>query len=145
MAQPRTRHSNDHSDFLASVPLFSGIPKRKLQILANMCHEHRFQAGDEIIREGDTSGRLFVIESGYADVLVRGHVVNRLGPGQHVGEYAVLDRAPRSATVVATTELHAYSLASMTLRPLLKEEAEITYRLLLNTVDHLRALDRSLL
>lgn len=145
MAQRQAKGTNDPGDYLASVPLFSGIPKRKLQILGSMCHEHRFKAGDQIIREGDTSGRLYIIESGHAEVVVRDHVVNRLGPGQHFGEYAVLDRAPRSATVVATTDLHAFSLASITLRPLLKEEAEITYRLLLNTVDHLRALDRSLL
>lgn len=145
MAPRRAHGLSSHSDYLASVPLFAGIPKRKLQILANMCHEHQYQPGDEIIREGDTSGRLYVIESGHAEVVVRGHVVNRLGPGQHFGEYAVLDRAPRSATVVATTHVHAFSLASITLRPLLKEEAEITYRLLLNAVDHLRALDRSLL
>jgi hypothetical protein len=41
--------------------------------------------------------------------------------------------------------VHAFSLASITVRPLLKEEADITYRLLLNAVDQLRALDRSLL
>ena len=145
MAQRRAHGLSGHSDYLASVPLFAGIPKHKLEILTDLCHEHRYQPGDEIVREGDTSGRLYLIESGHAEVQVHGHVVNELGPGQHFGEYAVLDRAPRSATVVATTDVHAFSLASITVRPLLKEEADITYRLLLNAVDQLRALDRSLL
>ena len=108
MAQRQAHGLSGHSDYLASVPLFAGIPKRKLEILTDMCHEHRYQPGDEIVREGDTSGRLYVTESGHADV-------------------------------------HAFSLASITVRPLLKEEADITYRLLLNAVDQLRALDRSLL
>ena len=75
---------------------------------------------------------------------VNGHVVNMLGPGQHFGEYAVIDREPRTASVTATNDVLAYSLASITLRPLLKEEPEITYRLLLNACERLRAMQSTL-
>lgn len=132
-------------EVLAKVPLFAGLSKKKLQVLADMCREHRFLAGDAIVSEGDTSGRFYVLLAGGAEVRVGGHAVNQLGPGEYFGEYAVLDQAPRSATVVATTPVHAYSLASITLRPMLKEEPEITYRLLLNACQRLRALERTTL
>lgn len=146
---PTIRHRTDRStvasstlaDVIAGVPLFAGLPKRKVQQIADMCREHRFDAGDVIVQEGDTSGRFFIVVQGGAEVRVHGHAVRTLGPGQSFGEYAVLDRAPRSATVVAVTEVQAFSLAPTTLRPLLKEEPDITYRLLLNACERIRALE----
>ncbi len=132
------------ADLLGTVGLFAGLPKRKLQLVADMCREHHFEVGATIVSEGDMTGRFYLIVEGGADVHVRGHTVATLGPGQYFGEFAVLDQAPRSATVTATTPVRAYSLASITLRPLLKEEPEITYRLLLNACERLRALESSL-
>jgi CRP-like cAMP-binding protein len=144
----KTRRNGSDTDALAellgTVGLFAGLPKRKLSQVADMCREHRFQTGEAIVSEGDQTGRFYLIVEGGADVQVRGHVVATLGPGQYFGEFAVLDQAPRSATVTATTPVRAYSLASITLRPLLKEEPEITYRLLLNACQRLRALEGSL-
>lgn len=141
---PSIRRRTDSSslvDVIAAVPLFTGIPKRKVEQIADMCREHRFAPGESIVEEGDTSGRFFIVAEGGAEVRVHGHSVRVLGPGQSFGEYAVIDRAPRSASVVAITDVHAYSLAPTTLRPLLKEEPEITYRLLLNACERIRALE----
>ena len=124
---------------LGAVGLFSGLPKKKLQLIAEMCREHTFSPGEDIVTQGDRSGRFYLILTGGAEVRVNGHAVNILGPGQYFGEYAVIDQEPRSASVVATTSVRAYSLASITLRPLLKEEPEICYRLLLNACQRLRA------
>ncbi|MFN8020660.1 MAG: cyclic nucleotide-binding domain-containing protein [Acidimicrobiales bacterium] len=138
------RRSNPSStlvDALAGVALFADLPKRKLQQIADMCREHRFEPGEAIVQEGDTSGRFYVVIEGGAEVQVHGRAVRVLGPGQHFGEYAVIDRAPRSASVVALTPVLAYSLAPTTLRPLLKEEPELTYRLLLNACQRIRALE----
>lgn len=124
---------------LARVELFAGVSKKTMQQIACMCQRHEFAAGEEIVTQGDRSGRFYMIISGNAEVRVDGHAVNTLGPNQHFGEYAVIDREPRTASVVATTAVFAYSLASMTLRPVLKEQPEITYRLLLNVCERLRA------
>lgn len=129
---------------LDRVSLFAGLPKKTIQQIATMCHQHTFDPGDEIVTQGDSSGRFYMIINGNAEVRVNGHVVNMLGAGQHFGEYAVIDREPRSASVVATTEVLAFSLASITLRPLLKEQPEITYRLLLNACERLRAAQTSI-
>jgi CRP-like cAMP-binding protein len=131
-------------DALGEVGLFSGLPRKKLQIVADMCREHTFAPGDEMVTQGDRSGRFYLLADGCAEVRVNGRTVAALSSGQHFGEYAVIDQEPRSASVVATTPVRAYSLASITLRPLLKEEPEITYRLLLNACQHLRAAQSAL-
>jgi len=144
MSKNRDKVDSAITDALSSVTLFSGLPKKTLQQIASMCHEHRFAPGDEMVTQGDLSGRFYMILEGGAEVRANGHVVNTLGPGQHFGEYAVIDSQPRSATVVAATPVRAYSLASITLRPLLKEQPELTYRLLLNVCERVRALERSM-
>ena len=144
MSKIRGKADSTVLEALSKVALFSGLPKKTMQQIADMCHQHTFGPGDEIVKQGDTSGRFYIIVSGGADVMANGHTVNRVGPGQYFGEYAVIDRQPRSATVVASTEVTAYSLASITLRPLLKEQPELTYRLLLNACERIRALERSL-
>ena len=57
--------------------------------------------GEVLIREGEADASLYVILRGNAEVLRGGEVVNRLGPGDYFGEMSLIDRVPRSATVVA--------------------------------------------
>jgi CRP-like cAMP-binding protein len=128
-------------ELLGRVGLFAGLPKKTLQLVADMCRQHEFDAGDVIVTEGERSSRFYMIVDGGVEVRRQGQRVGALGPGQYFGEYAVIDKAPRSATVIATTPVRAYSLASIALRPLLKEEPEITYRLLLNACQRLRTLE----
>lgn len=54
-----------------------------------------------------------------------------LGAGDSFGELAVIDKGPRSASVVATSDVTAQSIASITLRPMLKEHPELADKLLL--------------
>jgi CRP/FNR family transcriptional regulator, cyclic AMP receptor protein len=129
---------------LGQVGLFQGLPRKTLQFLADMSREHTFAAGDEIVVQGERSGRFYLIMDGGAEVQVNGVTINVLGPGQHFGEYAVIDEEPRTATVRATTPVRAYSLSPTTLRSLLKEDAELTYRLLRNACQRVRTLQTNL-
>lgn len=139
MSSKRSAANAPLIEALGRVSIFSGLPKKTLLQIAELCRQHTFAPGEKIVTQGDLSERFYMIDSGNAEVRINDHVVNNLGPGQHFGEYALIDREPRTATVTATTEVRAFSLASITLRPLLKEQAEITYRLLLNACQRLRA------
>src|SRR3954447_10344954 len=97
-------------DVLAGIDLFAGLTRKQLGAIADECRERRFRAGTEIVAEGDTGGRLYVIRSGSAVVNVRGTEVDSIGPGAVFGEIAVIDRGPRSAQVVAVTDVDTYSL-----------------------------------
>jgi NADH:quinone reductase (non-electrogenic) len=75
----------------------------------------RFGAGDAIVREGDISGRFYIITSGDVEVVQRVNgteqLLRRLGPGDHFGEIGVLGNRRRTATVRALTDTSVLSLA----------------------------------
>jgi anti-sigma regulatory factor (Ser/Thr protein kinase) len=68
-------------------------------------------AGTTIIREGDQGELFYLIARGHVDVSARRRHVRTLGPGNHVGEIALLNGTPRSATVVAREPVELYALA----------------------------------
>jgi CRP-like cAMP-binding protein len=61
-------------------------------------------AGQPVFLAGDTGRVMFVMIEGQADVLVGDEVVESAGPGAILGEMALIDHAPRSATVIARTQ-----------------------------------------
>jgi putative peptide zinc metalloprotease protein len=67
--------------------------------------------GEEILRQGDEGDAFYAIRSGRADVVRDGEPIATLGPGDYFGETALLDDAPRNATVTAHTPLRAFRLS----------------------------------
>ena len=63
-----------------------------------------FAAGQQIFAEGQAGDVMFIVKEGEVDVVVHGKVVETLGPGGILGEMALIDRNPRSATAVAKTD-----------------------------------------
>ena len=63
-----------------------------------------------MVEEGMAGDRFYLIKSGVAEVIARGVVVNRLGPGDAFGEIALLRDVPRQATVRAVEDLDLYAL-----------------------------------
>jgi len=62
-----------------------------------------FDAGQQIFAEGDPGDVMFVVKEGDVEIVVHGTVVETLGPGSILGEMALIDRNPRSATAIAKT------------------------------------------
>jgi CRP/FNR family cyclic AMP-dependent transcriptional regulator len=95
---------------LQGVDLFEGLKEDELDEVAKICFEKRYVAGDTITKEGDTSDELFIITDGFVEVLLgerpksSARVVVSLGSGQIIGEMALLDQGPRSASVRATSD-----------------------------------------
>jgi CRP-like cAMP-binding protein len=67
--------------------------------------------GADILRQGEEGDAFYAIRSGRADVFRDGEPIASLGPGDHFGETALLDDAPRNATVTAHTPLRAFRLS----------------------------------
>jgi CRP-like cAMP-binding protein len=63
-----------------------------------------FSAGETIFEEGDPGDVMYVILDGDIDVRLKGQSINMIGPGEIVGEMALIDSSPRSADVVAVTD-----------------------------------------
>jgi CRP-like cAMP-binding protein len=87
---------------LALIPLFAGCSPSDLRVLAERCELRDVPDGTRLIEAGETGDEFFVLLSGSAE---RGHgdSVRKLEPGDYFGELAVLDPAPRSLDVIATS------------------------------------------
>ena len=88
----------------------SGIPADELEAVADVATEREFTEGETLMEEGDFGHCLFLIENGSADISVDGATVAQVGPGEVIGEVAVVASGRRTASVVATSPIRAISL-----------------------------------
>jgi CRP/FNR family transcriptional regulator, cyclic AMP receptor protein len=96
---------------LERIPFFAGLPDEELAAVAAVASEVRLDgAGAVLTSEGDFGHGLLAIETGTAEVTVDGRPVGTVGPGDVVGEIAVLASGRRTASVVATSALTAVTL-----------------------------------
>jgi CRP/FNR family cyclic AMP-dependent transcriptional regulator len=121
--------------------LFSGLDREHLHELARRMIPVQYAPGDEIITEGDPGpfGGMGVVLSGSLKVLhQRDQVVGHIQAGEIFGEMSLIDNRPRSATVVAETEVEAAILSPGDFRQELGENPDIAIRLLGMLCDRLR-------
>jgi MFS family permease len=95
---------------LRTTSLFEPLPPSALERLARNSVPVVVSPGTVVIREGDVGDRVYVIADGHADVTTSGNHVATLGPGDHVGEIALLRDVPRTATVTASSQVRLLSL-----------------------------------
>ncbi len=92
------------------VDLFEGMSEEEIGEVARICKERRFRKGAIIATEGEAGDELFIITEGFVEVVLgerptkSARVVVSLGCGQIVGELALLDQGPRSASVRAISD-----------------------------------------
>jgi CRP-like cAMP-binding protein len=129
---------------LRRVPLFADLSERNLRKVAKLVMPVRFDAGAAIVREGSQGHTFFVILEGRATVVRRGVRPVKLRPGEYFGEMALLDRRPRSATVMAETELVALRIAAGPFAKLLRSEPSIAIALLETLSVRVRDLERQI-
>jgi MFS family permease len=99
---------------LRRVPMFAELPMTAVERLAAGLHPVSFAAGDALMTQGEPGETFIVIASGEVEVIVDGQPVHRLGPGNGVGEIALLRKSPRTATVVAVTDIAGYAVDAPT-------------------------------
>ena len=122
---------------LANVPIFSGCTKRELAIISRAAKEVSHPEGTVIAREGERGIGLFLILDGQARVTMA-----KLGPGDFVGEVALLDGGPRTATVTAVTPLRLVGITGWVFRGLLMEHPSIALKTLEAVAGRLRAVSK---
>jgi CRP/FNR family transcriptional regulator, cyclic AMP receptor protein len=116
-------------DRLAKLPLFGELDHHDLSHLAGWVSEKRFHEGDVLIEEGGLPSDVFVLEDGTVDVTHEDQLIASLGPGDVVGEIALLEPQRRTATVKATSAVRAVALNVEDFTSMDAEMPEITRQL----------------
>jgi len=109
---------------LATVPLFAECSKRDLAKIASLTDEIEGAAGRELITEGEVGHEAFVVVDGTASVTRDGDEVATIGPGAVFGEMALIERAPRNASVSAKTPMRLLVIGKREFTGLLDEAAD---------------------
>ncbi len=125
-------------ELIRQVPLFQGLESRHLEQVARSFKERTFPAGTQVTTEGQGGVGFFVIDAGDATVTIGGDERRKLGAGDWFGEMALIDDSPRSATIVADTELRCWGLTSWEFRPLVEQNASIAWAMLQTMAKRLR-------
>jgi CRP-like cAMP-binding protein len=120
----------DVVETLNRVPLFAGVKDRDLRRLAKVMSERTFQEGESIMTEGQSGIGFFVIEEGSATVSLKSGILRTVGPGDYIGEIALIDEGPRSATVTASTDVRCRGMAAWEFRSFVQEHPEVAWALL---------------
>jgi CRP-like cAMP-binding protein len=97
--------TDEKLELLKRVPLFAGLGRKEIEEVGRLAEEIDVPAGRALMREGQTGQEFFVIVRGSVVVERGGRTIRTLGPGDFLGEIALVDDGPRTAT--ATTESDA--------------------------------------
>jgi len=128
-------------DHLAQVPLFSTCSRKDLQKLSKASDEITVKAGKVLVEEGKPGHEFFLIVEGRAEVRRKNRKVASLGPGQFFGELSLLDRGPRSATVIAETEMTLLVLGQREFAGVIDDVPAMAHKLLAALAGRLREAD----
>jgi CRP/FNR family cyclic AMP-dependent transcriptional regulator len=135
---------------LAKVGLFAELNPKFLRGLASIATERTFEPGEYLMRQGESGIGLFIILSGKVrvektDPNGRNVELAENGPGDILGEMAVFDGAPRSASVSATTPTTSLVLASWEFNAFLKAHPEAALEILPIVVKRFRETNDALI
>ena len=128
-------------DHLASVPLFSACSRRELGKIAKAGDELKVKAGHVLTSQGDAGREAYVIVDGTATVKRGNRKVATLGPGESVGELALLDHGPRTATVVADTDMTLFVVGARQFAAVLEDVPTLSRKVMATLAARIRELD----
>jgi CRP/FNR family transcriptional regulator, cyclic AMP receptor protein len=134
----------DYLDQLAGVALFRGATDKELAEISKVTTEMAIASGATLVEQGREAREAFVILDGHAEVTVDGNVVATMGPGECVGEIALLDKGPRSATVTALEPLKVLVLDPREFSSLLVNVPSIAVKVASALAARVRELDHKL-
>lgn len=130
-------------DLLRTVPLFHGLRDRELERISALADIIDLPADRRIMSQGERGAEMFVLVTGTARVERDGKILADRGAGEVLGEIALLDGGPRTATVTLTEDSRLLVLARREFQTLLDEFPNVRLHIFETVAHRLRALDHA--
>jgi CRP-like cAMP-binding protein len=128
-------------ELLERVPLFAGLTSEGLDEIGRITEEVDVPAGKALTHEGRHEGYFFVIVSGTVRIERGGRTINTIGAGDFLGEIALLDGGPRTATATTESPCRLLSMTHERFHELLESSPSVRTAILEAVGERLRALD----
>jgi hypothetical protein len=131
---------------IRQVPIFADLEPDDLEELAQIVEERRVDAGRDVFREGEPGDAVYLIVKGSVTVFTGGmgdrpeRILNELGAGACIGEMAVLDSAPRSATVRANVQTRMLRVPGEGFKRVMSERPEMSQAIVAELVKRMRGM-----
>lgn len=131
---------------IRQVPIFADLKPEDLEELAAVVEERRIEAGKDVFREGDPGDAVYLIVKGTVRVFTGGdgerpeRTLSELGPGACIGEMAVLDASPRSATVRAIERTRTLRVPGEGFKRVMSERPEMSQAIVAELVKRMRSM-----
>jgi CRP/FNR family cyclic AMP-dependent transcriptional regulator len=141
--------TDQNADFLATIPLFSGLSRDELNKFAELTRERAYPKGSVILFQDDPGDSLFVLRHGRVKVVLIGEdgrevILGVLEPGAHFGELALIDDQPRSAHVIAMDDAQLLILRREDFRRRVEANPSVAWALLTELSRRLRRADQKI-
>ena len=130
-------------DRLSQVTIFRALSRKELETLARAADSVEVAAGQAVVREGDAGREFFVLLSGEVSVTAGGEEVAVLKEGDWFGELAIIDPAPRDATVTTLSPAELLVIDGRRFLPLLEEVPTLGQKILVGLARRVREADRA--
>jgi CRP/FNR family transcriptional regulator, cyclic AMP receptor protein len=117
-------------DALRNAPLFEGLSKKEVAELAQRAEDMELEPGTVLCREGEIGHEFFVIIEGEVEVERKGQSLGTRGPGDFIGEIALLEEVERTATVTAKTPARVMVLTRTAFRRLVEQHPNVELKVL---------------
>jgi len=142
----KTLSTLDRILLLREVPMFSGLSPEDLEKIAEVADEFLYSKEDLLCSEGEPGNTLFIIASGKVDVVrnagnSKEHILATHGAGGFVGEMAILESAPRSATLRANGDARVLVIDGEEFNAILLDRPEVAVAVLRNMSSRVRELN----
>jgi len=131
---------------LREIPIFADLPPEDLKLVAEIAHEEWYPQNTDIFHQGDEGNMMFVIVEGRLRVLksmngVEQELAQR-GPGEFFGEMAIIESAPRSATLCTQTDVRVLAIDGEMFKRILRERTDVSFAVLRSISRRLREMIR---
>ena len=127
---------------LARIPLFEGLSKKQLSQVSSLMTPLDLKAGKVLARQGEIGREFLILLEGQVEVARDGKIIAVRGAGDFIGEIALLDNRPRTATVTARTDVVVEVLNRGEFASLLAGAPELSAQIMATMARRLAALDR---